>query len=96
MKCLRPIVFGAVAILLMLAAGTVGALNNKPFRYSARAWEMERHFNLRAGLSPRDDRLPERVLQPSAGDKSPKFAIEDLIQEYYRIRGWDNGRPSQG
>ena len=50
-----------------------------------RTWDSERIFNLGAGFTALDDQLPGRFRQLTNGD---------LVQEYYRIRGWDSsGRP---
>ena len=93
---IAPIFDGDEVASLLNGATGEGLSADDLLAAGARAWELERHFNLRAGLSPGDDRVPERVLQPAAGDQSAGFAIGDLIQEYYRIRGWDYGRPSRG
>lgn len=64
-----------------------------------RIFNLERLFNQREGFSRRDDILPERFLTepfregPSAGHTIP---IERLLDDYYRVRGWDiNGSPTQ-
>ncbi|MDP2871869.1 MAG: aldehyde ferredoxin oxidoreductase C-terminal domain-containing protein [Bacillota bacterium] len=62
--------------------------------------DAERIFNLREGLEPAADNLPERFLSeplasgPSAGQV---VEIDRMIGEYYRLRGWGpDGRPSEG
>ena len=57
-----------------------------------RIWNLERRFNLAAGFSKDDDRLPERTTSEPAGAGAGKGQIADLSQmlgEYYRLRGWD-------
>jgi len=58
----------------------------------------ERIWNLKAGLSAKDDSLPERMLKdpiktgPSKGNLSK---LPKMLPEYYRLRGWDkNGIPA--
>ncbi|MCL5265752.1 MAG: aldehyde ferredoxin oxidoreductase family protein [Chloroflexi bacterium] len=61
----------------------------------ARIWDLERGFNLRAGFSAADDRLAERFFAPISGKLYPAFTLADLVQEYYRLRGWDaSGHPA--
>jgi aldehyde:ferredoxin oxidoreductase len=59
--------------------------------------DMTRKFNIQEGFQPVDDRLPERLHKealPEGGILS-KDEMEYLLQDYYRIRGWDNnGFPS--
>lgn len=52
---------------------------------------LERCFNVREGFSSRDDRLPERLGEPlSRGPvKGETAKVEAMLQEYYRLRGWD-------
>ncbi len=64
-----------------------------------RIWNLERLWNLKAGLTRKDDSLPERLLKeahksgPSAG---VVVDLETMLDEYYRERGWDeNGVPTK-
>jgi aldehyde:ferredoxin oxidoreductase len=60
-----------------------------------RAINMQRLFNIREGITAKDDFLPERVRSiPAFGKYSSEeeCAIHDLegmLQEYYQARGWD-------
>jgi aldehyde:ferredoxin oxidoreductase len=57
-----------------------------------RIWNMEREFNLAAGLTAMDDTLPKRLLKDIAAKTGPaKGRVNDLGQmlpEYYQLRGW--------
>ena len=59
--------------------------------YGERIFMIKRLFNLKMGISPRDDRLPKILLKPLDGTecagKSPNF--EQLKREYYKYRQWD-------
>jgi aldehyde:ferredoxin oxidoreductase len=68
-------------------------------RTGERIYTMKRLFNLKMGLTPEDEKLPQILLEPldeggSAG-KSPDF--EKLKKIYYELRDWDleTGYPSQ-
>jgi aldehyde:ferredoxin oxidoreductase len=63
-----------------------------------RIWNLERLFNLSAGLSSKDDSLPVRMLtEPIHKGPIHKGGVVDLapmLAEYYKLRGWDkNGVP---
>ncbi|MHA1269219.1 MAG: aldehyde ferredoxin oxidoreductase family protein [Candidatus Helarchaeota archaeon] len=64
-----------------------------------RIFNLEKLFNLREGLSKKDDTLPDRFLfEPLKEGASAGYTvdIDRLISEYYSIRGWDeNGIPTQ-
>jgi aldehyde:ferredoxin oxidoreductase len=54
-----------------------------------RIFNLKRLFNIREGITGRDDSLPPRVATGPGGQH-----LKELLQEYYRIRGWDSrGRP---
>jgi aldehyde:ferredoxin oxidoreductase len=67
--------------------------------YGERILNMKRLFNIKMGLTSKDDRLPQILLKPfsdggSAG-KSPNF--EKLKKLFYKFRDWDpnTGIPSE-
>jgi aldehyde:ferredoxin oxidoreductase len=63
-----------------------------------RIWNLERLFNLRAGLTAADDSLPERLLKvpaPSGTAKGKVAELDIMLPEYYQLRGWTpEGVPS--
>ncbi|MCK4392066.1 aldehyde ferredoxin oxidoreductase, partial [Candidatus Bipolaricaulota bacterium] len=66
-----------------------------------RRLNMQRVFNLREGLSPEQDKLPERVYAqidsgPNKGVAMSKQEVEEAKQAYFRMRDWDptSGWPS--
>ena len=68
-------------------------------RSGERTWNIEKLWNMRAGLGKADDSLPERILNepfkdgPSAG---VTVDLETMLSAYYRERGWaEDGAPSQ-
>jgi aldehyde:ferredoxin oxidoreductase len=54
--------------------------------------QMERLFNLREGLTSKDDTLPERFLSepvPDGPAKGRVVRLAPMLEEYYLARGWD-------
>ena len=54
-------------------------------------------FNLKHGLDPtRDYRLPERFMTPhkEGGAANVPMPFDDMVNEYYSVRDWPEGRPS--
>jgi aldehyde:ferredoxin oxidoreductase len=71
-------------------------------RIGERIINLERCFNVREGVSRKDDVLPWRVMHepipdgPSAGMHCPPEELDRMLDEYYRLRGWDaNGVPTR-
>jgi aldehyde:ferredoxin oxidoreductase len=65
-----------------------------------RIWNLERIYNLKAGFTWRDNRLPERLFENEIenGKESGLFKkeFEAAVKEYYHYRGWENeGIPGQ-
>ena len=59
-----------------------------------RIWNLERQFNLAAGLSSKDDTLPPRLLTepaPSGVGKGQVCKLDEMLPAYYQLRGWDEG-----
>ena len=57
-----------------------------------RIWNMERQFNLAAGLTAKDDDLPPRLKTEAAKTGPAKGmvnGIDKMKPEYYKVRGWD-------
>ncbi len=57
-----------------------------------RIWNLEREFNLAAGLTAADDTLPKRMLTEPAQTGPAKGKVNNLhemLPKYYEIRGWD-------
>lgn len=63
-----------------------------------RIWNMERDFNLAAGLTGKDDTLPKRLLKEAAKTGPAEGMVnrlEDMLPKYYELRGWtEEGVPT--
>jgi aldehyde:ferredoxin oxidoreductase len=58
-----------------------------------RTWNLERLWNLRAGLTKADDSLPERLLKeahPRGPSKGVTVDLDAMLPAYYEQRGWDD------
>ncbi|MEM3713955.1 MAG: aldehyde ferredoxin oxidoreductase family protein [Nitrososphaeria archaeon] len=59
-----------------------------------RIFNQERMFNVREGITRRDDTLPQRIMEPLQGgctnglSISP-YELNSMLDEYYTERGWD-------
>jgi aldehyde:ferredoxin oxidoreductase len=88
------------AIRPILTAATGVELDDEELiRVGERIWNLERVWNLRAGLTAADDTLPKRMLQepitsgPAQGEVN---RLSEMLPEYYRERNWnEEGEPSE-
>ncbi|MCZ6895718.1 MAG: aldehyde ferredoxin oxidoreductase family protein [Gammaproteobacteria bacterium] len=65
-----------------------------------RIWNLERQFNLDAGLTAADDTLPKRLLKDAAKTGPAKGMVnrlDEMLPQYYAARGWtEEGVPTEG
>lgn len=68
-------------------------------RTGERIWNLERLFNLKAGIGPEADTLPKRLLEEpiSAGpSQGHVHRLGELLPQYYQERGWSaDGKPTE-
>ncbi|MCF7936671.1 MAG: aldehyde ferredoxin oxidoreductase family protein [Synergistales bacterium] len=78
----------------LLAAATGKAYDaGKVLEVGDRIWNLERLFNLKAGLSAADDRLPDRLLKtpiPAGPAQGKVSRLAEMLPRYYEERGWDD------
>jgi aldehyde:ferredoxin oxidoreductase len=64
-----------------------------------RIWNIERMFNLKAGINPEQDTLPRRLLSEpilKGPCKGHVHRLGELLPEYYKERGWnEQGLPTE-
>jgi aldehyde:ferredoxin oxidoreductase len=67
-----------------------------------RIWNIGRLFNVREGFRKQHDSLPGRIHDEglcggaAEGKKIPRQAFDEMLLEYYRLRGWtDEGVPTK-
>ena len=59
-----------------------------------RVYNLERYYNNLNGFREGSDTLPQRFLtEPSQfhGSKGHVCELDKMLEEYYRLRGWENG-----
>jgi aldehyde:ferredoxin oxidoreductase len=91
---------GADEILPLLVAATgIEYTKESMLKAGERIWNLERMFNLKAGLSGKDDTLPKRILEeplPEGPAQGQVVRLAEMLPEYYQLRGWDdNGVPTK-
>jgi aldehyde:ferredoxin oxidoreductase len=83
---------------LLEAATGAGYTEETMMLAGDRIFNLQRLFNLKAGISGKDDILPKRILEESVldGDNQGKVVmLGEMLPEYYKLRGWDkNGIPT--
>ena len=58
-----------------------------------RIWNLERNYNMAAGITAKDDTLPQRILKEAAKTGPAKGKVNELgkmLPEYYELRGWSS------
>ena len=73
------------------AACEGGWSSEKMLEMGERIWNLERKFNMDAGLTAADDTLPKRLLKDAAKTGPAKGKVNELhkmLPHYYEIRGW--------
>ena len=91
--------FGIEDYADLLSAATSLTISGKEFlQIGERIWNLERLFNLREGFTTKDDCLPPRFSTPlpEGGSRNRITHLEEMLPEYYTLRGWDNqGKPEK-
>jgi aldehyde:ferredoxin oxidoreductase len=81
------------AEMLPLATGekSLGIVENLT-EIAERQITLKRLFNAREGISRKDDQLPKRFTEeemPEGPGKGQTVDLEPMLDDYYRLRGWD-------
>ena len=75
-----------------------GWTTDKLLETGERIWNMERVFNMRAGFTAADDKLPERLVKDAAKTGPAQGltnGLDKMLPEYYELRGWTtDGNPT--
>ncbi|WP_038056465.1 aldehyde ferredoxin oxidoreductase family protein [Thermodesulfobacterium hydrogeniphilum] len=69
-----------------------GYTEEKLLEAGERIYNLERLFNLKAGIDPKEDILPKRFLSEPISEGASKgyvHKLPELLPKYYEIRGWD-------
>lgn len=69
------------------------------FRVGERIYNLKRAFNFKHGMQRSEDYLPERLKEPlpAGGSKGSVAHLDQLIEKFYKLRGWDlrTGKPTK-
>ncbi len=79
-----------MAALLSTATGVPYSIEEF-MKAGDRIWNMERLFNMKSGLTAKDDTLPPRMLKdpmPAGPCKGEVNKLDKMLPEYYALRGW--------
>jgi aldehyde:ferredoxin oxidoreductase len=67
-------------------------------RLGERGYNMERQYNMREGLTKKDDSLPDRLTRVPQDPNNPKTVVrlDKMLPVYYKVRGWSkDGVPTE-
>lgn len=103
-NCLGICVFGSIGVPFdkmtetLYAATGLNLTEAEARKTAIRLINLRRAFNIRHGLVPADDTLPDRyTMQPLAdgGAKGSVVPIKPMVYDYYKVMGWDmkTGKP---
>ncbi len=79
-----------LSVLLNTATG-LDTTAESLLQMGERIWNLEKIFNLRAGITGADDKLPERITGegiPEGPSKGMVNKLGEMLPEYYQLRGW--------
>ncbi|MBN2324570.1 MAG: aldehyde ferredoxin oxidoreductase family protein [Spirochaetes bacterium] len=102
LRCCKFVLFGGITVeplLKMLNIITGWKMTKEEFlKTGERIYNLKRLYNVREGITRKDDTLPPRILNNprggGSGDNIPVLNI--MLRDYYRERGWDEfGIPTQ-
>ena len=83
---------GPAQLADLMTAATGVAYDAPTFvKAGERIWNLERLFNLKSGLTAKDDTLPPRLLNepiPTGPSKGSVSRLPEMLPEYYSLRGW--------
>jgi aldehyde:ferredoxin oxidoreductase len=92
--CTRTV--GSLQLLVRALSAATGIEMDeaKALKTGERIFNMEKAFNSREGLTRKDDNfcVPEKFTQEPIGEgpyQGDVLPVEQMLDEYYRVRGWD-------
>jgi aldehyde:ferredoxin oxidoreductase len=103
LKLCKFILFGGINLTDILewytAVTGLTPSTNEFLRSGERIYNLKRMYNVRCGITRKDDVIPTRMLEEKRGEGGaaenlPPFSA--MLEEYYKYRGWDeNGVPTK-
>jgi aldehyde:ferredoxin oxidoreductase len=94
LTCCKFVIYGGMTVsplTKLLAHATGWDFDEKEFmKAGERIFNLKRLYNVRLGVSRKDDTLPPRMLVHRRGGGSNEIPpLNLMLDEYYRLRGWD-------
>ncbi|MBU1036337.1 aldehyde ferredoxin oxidoreductase family protein [bacterium] len=84
---------------LLSAATGFDYTTDEVMKAGDRVWNLEKLWNLKIGLTKKDDYLPPRFLNeplPDGAAKGQVVYLDALLSDYYKVRGWnEEGVPTE-
>ena len=84
---------------LLSAATGFDYTTDEVMKAGDRVWNLEKLWNLKIGLTKKDDYLPPRFLNeplPDGAAKGQVVYLDALLSDYYKLRGWnEKGVPTE-
>jgi len=86
---------GVARLAEIVAAATEWDITlNELMVVGERAFNLCRAFNVREGITRKDDTLPARLMEPLPegpykGERIPLNALNNTLNHYYVLRGWE-------
>lgn len=77
---------------LLSAATGIEFADEEVMKIGERIWNIERLYNLREGITAKDDTLPKRLMEepmPEGPSKGRVNMLSKMLPSYYQFRGWD-------
>ena len=103
LKLCKFLIYGSVKVTHILeylnAVTGLGTTQAEFLRAGERIYNLKRMYDVRCGITRKDDTVPARMLQEKrkeggAADNLPPYS--EVLDEYYEYRGWDrNGIPTK-
>ncbi|MDP2931369.1 MAG: aldehyde ferredoxin oxidoreductase C-terminal domain-containing protein, partial [Chloroflexota bacterium] len=96
--CFPSCSFRRLVLTQPIQAEAVSAITGEPWsvedfgKVAQRLAAVERLFNMREGLTRKEDTLPPRLLnqpKPDGPNKGYVVPLDRLLDDYYRALGWD-------
>jgi len=91
-----PYLAGPRDLAGLFAAATGKAITaERLMEIGERIHNVEKAFNVRVGMTRKDDRPPERFFEepirsgPAKGERLDRDRFEKVLDEYYELRGWE-------
>ena len=91
----NPCLIGPEDLASLFEAATGKFISSSELlRIGERIHNVEKAFNVRVGMTRKDDRPPERFFEPiksgpAKGERLERDRFEKVLDEYYELRGWD-------